>query len=388
MYSDRIKSYILLLKYMLLGFVFFNACQLYGGNAIVLSIFAAAIGLLAANDTARRFRKPSLRIEILTLFFSFAGAALLKYFVPGIGSTVYIFVPLFELFTLKTNQIKILLLIHAAVYFTALFLADIPFDVPKMANAGTSTLLYLGVACMSWLLRINWQEKEEITLLNQELSQSNHKLAEYARRTEELTAAAERSRVAQELHDSLGHSLMALSMHLDYADKIWGERPEQAKAVLDKARDLSKKSAEDLREAVEMLHARRQASDLKNSISELAQSFSALEQVNIHYELDEALEQMNAEVKNCIYKTVREALTNGLKHGKATAFEICAQIKGRAVFLTISDNGIGCANLTESTGLAGIRGRVEALGGKAFWRGGCGFETTDTIPVSGEVPDD
>lgn len=388
MYGERIKSYVLLLKYMLLGFVFFNACQIYGRDTFLLPVFTAAIGLLALNDAVRRFHKSGLRIEIPTLLFSIAGAALLKYFVPGIGSTIYIFVPLFELFTLKTNKTRVFLFVHAAAYFTVLFLTDLPFDAQGTADAGTSTLLYLGVACMSWLLHINWREKEEITLLNQELSQSNKKLTEYARRAEELTVAAERSRVAQELHDSLGHSLMALSMHLDYADKVLDANPEQAKAVLSKARNLSKKSAEDLREAVETLHAKRQANDLGNSIAELAQSFSALENVEIRFEVDDALENVNAEVKNCIYKAVRESLTNGLKHGKATVFAIRAQIKDGAIFLHISDNGIGCAQAHESTGLAGIRSRVEALGGRVAWSGSGGFEITATIPVSAEAPND
>ena len=201
-----------------------------------------------------------------------------------------------------------------------------------------------------------------------------------------LTITAERSRVAQELHDSLGHSLMALSMNLDYAKKIFDAKPELVKEVLGKAKDLSQKSISDLRNAVDVLREERQIEDLGDSIAELISNFGRLEKVEIAFSLDRELENTNAELKNCIYKTIQEGLTNGLRHGKATAFDIRAHMTDGSANLMISDNGSGCDEVTESVGLKGISQRIAALGGSVRYnsRKGNGFEITAEIPVSKE----
>ena len=115
-------------------------------------------------------------------------------------------------------------------------------------------------------------------------------------------------------------------------------------------------------------------------------NFSKLEKVDIHFSMDKDLENTNAEIKNCIYKTIREGLTNGLSHGKATVFDIRAQMANGFLKLNINDNGSGCDELIESVGLKGISQRVTALGGSVHYNN-CnvsGFEITAEIPVPKE----
>ena len=222
--------------------------------------------------------------------------------------------------------------------------------------------------------------------MNMELTVYNNKLTEYSRKVEELTISAERSRVAQELHDTLGHSLMALSMNLEYAEKISGTKPDEVKKVIGKAKEISKKSISDLRNAVDALGDERRGQGLRDSINELIGNFSRLEKVNIHFTMDDELENTNLEIKNCIYKTIREALTNGLSHGKSTFFDIRVQIAGSRIQLTVMDNGCGCGQVIESVGLKGINERITALGGIVRYNStsGNGFEMKAEIPVSKE----
>ncbi|MEI6100432.1 MAG: sensor histidine kinase [Eubacteriales bacterium] len=384
MYDDKVKSYVLILKTMLLGFVFFNAFQIYQGSVFPLIIIGVCLLLLALNDFLRKFKQLKPSRQTASLLVSIAGAAVIQYFVPGIGAAVYIFLPLFELFYMQGARMKVLLTAHAAAYFTVLFLGSFPFGGDKTASAGTATLLYLGVACMSYLLHANGREKEEIKKLNEDLTASNSMLIKYARQAEELTIVAERSRVAQELHDSLGHSLMALSMNLEYAEKSCDSNPEQVREALVKAKELSKRSISGLRNAVEALKNEQEPSSLADSIAELAQSLGSLAEVDIGFTVDPNLENMNAELKICIYKAVREGLTNSLAHGRATAVNVQAQVLKGTVQLQIKDNGAGCAQITESTGLLGIRQRVESLGGRVDYRGSSGFEISVQIPVAKE----
>lgn len=387
MHSGKIKNYLLILKYIFLAFIFFNTFQTYSGSIFLLTIFWIFTILLAVNDTIRTIRESSSGLGVASLLISIIGAAVIKYYIPGIGSTVYIFVPLFELFYLSVNRMKILIAVHALAYFTVILLTVIPFNTERISTMGISILLYLGVACMSYLLHSVQREKEEVKKLNMELTINNNKLKEYSRRVEELTITAERSRVAQELHDSLGHSLMALSMNLEYAEKISDSKPEQVKKILLAAKEISKESISNLRNAVSALRDEPHAKNLAGSINELIGNFSKLERCDIHFSMDKELEETNIELKNCIYKTIREGLTNGLRHGKATIFNISAQITGTHVRLVLHDNGSGCDEVIESVGLKGINERIAALGGNIHYNSchGGGFEISAELPVARRI---
>ncbi len=383
---SKIKFYLLILKIIFLAFILLNTYQAYSGNMPLMTVFWILTLLLAVNDILRKILASGSVFELLSLSLSIIGAAVLKYFVPGIGSTVYIFVPLFELFYLSVNKMKTLITLHAVSFFAVTLLFAIPFTTEKIAGMGTNVLLYLGVACMSYLLHSVQKEKEEVKKLNEELTVYNNRLMEYARQVEDLTIEAERSRVAQELHDSLGHSLMALSMNLDYAEKISDMRPGEVKKVIGKAKEISKKSVSDLRAAVHALREERPTKDLNDSMNELIGNLGRIIPVDIHFSMDNNLENTNPELKNCIYKTIREGLTNGLKHGKATVFDISVKLVGSLVQLNIADNGSGCEEIIESVGLRGIRERISALGGRVRYKAlsGGGFQIMAEIPVSKE----
>ena len=63
------------------------------------------------------------------------------------------------------------------------------------------------------------------------------------------------------------------------------------------------------------------------------------------------------------YYVVAEALTNAAKHAQASMVEVCADIEGQDLHLSIRDDGIGGADAAKGSGITGLRDRVEALGG-------------------------
>ncbi len=66
------------------------------------------------------------------------------------------------------------------------------------------------------------------------------------------------------------------------------------------------------------------------------------------------------------YYVVAEALTNAARHAGASAVSVEAGVAGDALRIAISDDGAGGASFTGGTGLAGLKDRVEALGGRIF----------------------
>ena len=71
--------------------------------------------------------------------------------------------------------------------------------------------------------------KNKIEDLNKELKNANITLKQYSAKIEELTIAKERTTIAQELHDSIGHSLIALKMNLEYAENVVELQPDKGK---------------------------------------------------------------------------------------------------------------------------------------------------------------
>jgi signal transduction histidine kinase len=68
--------------------------------------------------------------------------------------------------------------------------------------------------------------------------------------------------------------------------------------------------------------------------------------------------------KNTIYRICQEALTNSLRHGKATNVSIILRLSDDMISLYIIDDGVGCKNIKKSIGLSNMENRVMELGGK------------------------
>lgn len=98
--------------------------------------------------------------------------------------------------------------------------------------------------------------------------------------------------------------------------------------------------------------------------------------------MDEDIEAVNFEIKDCIYKTVQESITNGIKHGKATLFSLAIHKSPRQISLLIANNGTGCREVIKSNGIQGIEQRIHALGGTVQFDSNqdSGFKVQANIP--------
>ncbi|MGL4759946.1 MAG: sensor histidine kinase [Sarcina sp.] len=226
--------------------------------------------------------------------------------------------------------------------------------------------------------------RQEISKLNEELRVQNKKLQEYATQIEDLTLSNERTRVAQELHDSLGHYLMAISMHLDILKKL-NSSSEKSAELLDKTKDIVKESIQELRNTVFKLKEMKNSTVLSTSIKELAKITAPLSEVEFNIDIDNQIETFSPFIKSIIYKTVQESITNGIKHGKATKFNINLVVTTENIYLSIKNFGILPRDIIKSNGLNGISERISlARGTSNFKPLTDGFLVEVTIPVRKE----
>ena len=209
--------------------------------------------------------------------------------------------------------------------------------------------------------------REQANRLNRELLATQSLLGQ-------ATRQSERIRIARNIHDLLGHHLTALSINLQVASRI---TEGEAKSKIDQCHSLAQLLLSDVREAVSEIRD-KSAIELKSALLALVNNIPRL-QVELDYDND--LKIADVELADTIIKSVQESLTNSLKHGKATQFEITLKEQQQKILLCISDNGIPQADFKEGNGLAGIRERVQQLKGTVFFESrDKGFRTSIEIP--------
>jgi signal transduction histidine kinase len=198
-----------------------------------------------------------------------------------------------------------------------------------------------------------------------QLTQANAQLRHYALQVEEIATLQERTRIAREIHDSLGHSLIALNLSLSAAIGLWEQDLAESKSLLSEAQLLSQGVLKDVRQAVaalrsEPLAGQSLAALVQGLIAQLQQTSST--QFSCRLQLSGPLAEVQ---KVAAYRIVQEALTNITKHAQATKVEVSLETKEGRLAIAIRDNGQGFdrAQTASGFGLRGMEERVLALGG-------------------------
>ena len=239
---------------------------------------------------------------------------------------------------------------------------------PFIVNFSFNLAALFGLALVFVLLLVNALLAER---RNQEqLVEANQQLRDYALRVENLAMEQERSRIAREIHDSLGHSLTALNIQLEGALKLWQTNPEKAQQFLRASKQLGSTALQDVRHSVSALRTNPlQDKGLQAAISELAHAHAQATGVTPTLELD-LPEHLPTELQTAIYRITQEALTNIARHANAQHVTIQARLASTDVQadmkIAIADDGQGFQPELNTTGfgLQGMRERTLALQGE------------------------
>lgn len=194
----------------------------------------------------------------------------------------------------------------------------------------------------------------------------------------------ERLRMAQEVHDVVGHGLAAIKMQADIALHVLAKKPEQAEIALRAISETSTEALDELRATLTVVRGRAPTPGL-GLVPDLA---DRMHHAGVEVQLDVVGTQraLPAAVDLAGYRIVQESLTNVLKHGPVKRATVTVSYEDDAVRLTVS-NPTGDVVAGEGFGIPGMRERVTALGGQ-FGAGPTGdgrFEVRAEFPVQGDA---
>ena len=214
-----------------------------------------------------------------------------------------------------------------------------------------------------------------------ELTDANVKLARYALQAEELATAKERNRLARELHDSLGHYLTVIHVHLEAAERHLERDPGRARQSLTRAVRLTHEGLDDVRRSVAALRVTAvESAPLPAVLRGLAEELSA-SGITTRFELSGSPRPLSLPVELAVYRAVQEALTNVRKHADAANVEVRLEYAERSVKVSVRDDGRGAsAEPTAGFGLIGVRERARLIGADVRITASPGFEIELTIP--------
>lgn len=276
-------------------------------------------------------------------------------------------------------------LTRRAILASAFFLTLTMFSLNQITNlvaAGWSLLGIIPILVLTLIYTILYKRqaeaREQAQILAAELESANRQLTEYAAQVEDLTIAAERERMARELHDTLSQGLAGLILQLEAADAQLGrQNPEKARQIITQAMQKARDSLADARRAISNLRETH-FGELADSLRREIDHFEAATGIPCIFHAEQT-PPLPDTVKETVLRTVSEALTNIARHARASEAAVALSAKEQTLTITIQDNGIGFDpnNIPSGHyGLLGIRERIRLTGGTF---------TLDSAPQKGTI---
>lgn len=232
-----------------------------------------------------------------------------------------------------------------------------------------SNILLFSLTLIFALLLINAllaerQSREQLEIAHQQLEITNQQLCQYALRIEDQATLQERNRIAREIHDGLGHTLVAQTIQINNTLLFWESNNHKALTFLKQAKELGAEALLEIRRSLSVLRSNPlQGQSLKSAIEKLLTDFQQTTGIEPDCKIDLPY-TLPTEVNTALYRIVQESLTNICKHAQATSVTVGLLAEAGMIHLSIEDNGKGF-NPTQNTtgfGLQGMRERAVALG--------------------------
>jgi len=191
---------------------------------------------------------------------------------------------------------------------------------------------------------------------------SYQKIEELSGQVESLATTLERTRIAREIHDSLGHTLTDLDTQLAVAQTLRSHNLDQAFQAVDTAKFLARQCIEDISQALDRM--RQSDFDLNQALIALLEQLRQTSTLQVQWKVN--LPEMPIYRSYQIYCIVKEGLMNVQKHAQASQVSFFADQTTTGIILELKDNGIGFDRTAFHPGfeLQGMIERVQLLGGQ------------------------
>ncbi|MCA9960709.1 MAG: GAF domain-containing sensor histidine kinase [Chloroflexota bacterium] len=185
-------------------------------------------------------------------------------------------------------------------------------------------------------------------------------------RVEQTAVAAERNRLARDLHDAVTQTLFSASLIAEALPPLWEANPEEGQQLLQELRQLTRGALAEMRTLLlELRPAALAETRLPDLLKQLGEAVTGRAGIPVHVAAVDC--DLPVQVRVALYRIAQEALNNVVKHARATevVVHLAEDAAKQQIRLCVQDNGRGF-NLAEKPsgrlGLKIIRERAQAIG--------------------------
>jgi signal transduction histidine kinase len=285
---------------------------------------------------------------------------------------------------------------------------------PRRLAIALGVFFLVSVVAVSWIIMIS-RKNSELNLLIREKEKAKAELqnahdqleARVKERTEQLKiqiaarkeselqfkgVVAERTRLAQELHDTLEQALASIALQLDTSAKLFPKDTGAANYHFEIGRNILAQSQADVRRSVWDLRSRAlEQFNLRGALIASSRQITDGTGINVEVATTGAVRPLPEIIEDNLLRIAQEALTNIIKHSHATHAVVELEYGPQTICLQIEDNGNGfatgdCPGPREGHfGLLGISERTQRLGGRHSLTStpGSGTIVRVEIPIEG-----
>lgn len=191
---------------------------------------------------------------------------------------------------------------------------------------------------------------------------NQQRIEELSEQVESLVASLERTRIAREIHDSLGHTLTDLDTQLAVAQTLRSHNLEQSFQAVDTAKLLARQCIEDVSQSLSRM--RQSNFDLNQALIALLEQLRQGSTLQVKWQVD--LPYLPVYKSYQIYCIVKEGLMNVQKHAQASQVSVTAIQTSAGILIELKDNGVGfdLKAFNPGFGLQGMVERAQLLGGE------------------------
>lgn len=228
-----------------------------------------------------------------------------------------------------------------------------------------SFILLIVIIYLSIRLREQRQKTYELNKRQlAELKEAHNQLQEAAATSMQYAVLEERTRIARDIHDAVGHSLTSLIVQMQALQYMIHKDPIQAEQVLQEMLPVARKGLEDIRSSVHAL-ADRESTVGVAPLQVLLTKMRASASIQYTFQADLTESDLSMETYSILFRVLQEAITNIIRHAQASMVNVSLRKGNEKIILTIRDNGIlgSDTKITEGFGIKGMKTRLQEIGG-------------------------
>jgi signal transduction histidine kinase len=188
---------------------------------------------------------------------------------------------------------------------------------------------------------------------------------------ERLGVAADRNRIAMDMHDGVQGRLITIASQLELLGLIVERDPKRAAELARESREMTRQAADELRFLVQRLRAPGLEDGFVPALRQYAHNICTRNGLEFEFAVEGRPGPRDPDAENALFRVAQEAISNVVKHAMAKNVRLVVTFQDNpnpGTKLCVSDDGVGFAHdmRPSGTGIAGMKDRMSLVGGEVF----------------------